>query len=441
MSEQSRKTYISVNEFVESWEKEVYELTNLDYFIYQLINHLAADIEDIYFKALSSSSLLRLESDETGTLCFNMGDSLQQFLEKNCFGACELNCPLQMNARVSTDDLKARNKILGNFPPSIAQCKKKGQCLYSDLLHFVIIDSVAEFYQFDKGFLIEEDDPDLLLFAQFIADSIQDFIQGKGKKYLAQADENAGVEFDKLIKTDRGGWHEKLDFSSDEQDLSEGDEWKLNGSGSAEIISTFKDSYKPVQGNNLHIPLLERFTEFLTEFLEVHQIGTLTIEELQEFFTVVVVHEVASRDAGQLKEAARIFSHLTQFLDFNQNTDLNLPFQGFLEETYPDLERAFRLLQEHSDQNPLLNYLLSDQASDPNIVDGFFEVLSITDSATELEDIHLKTRFKPVYLNSLNLKQLKKGDILHMQLAPEGLDFKLTHLEMIYPAIAKNYLY
>ena len=441
MAEQSRKTYISVNEFVESWEKEVYELTNLDYFIYQLINHLAAEIEDVYFKALSPSSLLRLESDETGTLCFNMGDSLQQFLEKNCFGSCELHCPLHLNSRISPEDLNIRKKILGNFPPTIDQCKTKSHCLYMDLLHFVVIDSVAEFYQFEKGFLIEEDNPDLLLFAQFIGDSIQDFIQGKGQKFLAQADENAGTEFDRLIKTDQGDWLGNVDFSSEEQDLSEGDEWKLNGSGSAEIISAFKDSYKPAQDNNLYLPLLDRFREFLTEFLDLHQIDALTIEELQEFFTVVVVHEVASRDAGQLKEAARIFSHLTQFLDFNQNTDLNLPFDGFLEETYPELERAFRLLQEYTDQNPLLNYLLSDEAADPNIVDGFFEIVAISDSNTELEDIHLKTRFKPVHLNSLSLKLLKKGDILHMQLAPEGLSFKLTHLEMVYPAIAKNYLY
>ena len=441
MAEQFRKTYISVNEFVESWEKEVYELTNLDYFIYQLINHLAADVENIYFKALSPSSLLRLESDETGTLCFNMGDSLQQFLEKNCFGACELNCPLNLSARISPEDLKIRNKILGNFPPSIAQCKSKGQCLYTDLLHFVVIDSVAEFYQFEKGFLIEEDDPDLLLFAQFVSDSIQDFMHGKGQKYLVQADENAGTEFDKLIKTDQGEWLGNVDFSSEEQDLSEGDEWKLNGSGSAQIISAFKDSYKPAQEKNLYILLLDRFSEFLTEFIDLHHIDALTIEELQEFFTVVVVHEVVSRDADELDEAARIFSHLTQFLDFNQNTDLNLPFEGFLEETYPEIKRAFRLLKEYNDQNPLLNYLLSEQASDPNIVDGFFEIVSISGTMTELEDIHLKTRFKPVYLNNLNLELLKKGDILHMQIAPEGLSFGLTHLEMVYPAIAKNYLY
>lgn len=441
MAEQFKRTYISVLEFVESWEKEVYELTNLDYFIYQLINHMAAEIESVYFNALSNTSLLQLHSEETGTLCFNMGDNLQQFLEKNCFGACELKCPLRLNESVLAEELRHRKKILGNFPASFGQCISKSQCLYTDLLHFVVIDSLLEFYQFEKGFMIEEDDHDLLLFAQFISDSIQDYLHNKGQKLLAHPDENAGSEFGRLIKADNGDWLGQIDFSGDEENLSEGDEWKLNGSGSGQIIEAFKEAYKPTDGNTLYLPLLDRFREFMTEFLDINQIDALTVEELQEFFTVIVVHEVASRDAGQLEEAARIFRQLTQFLDFNQNTDLSLPFEGFLTETYQEIKRAFRLLRNYTDQNPLLDYMLSDTASNPDIVDGFFEVISISGSTAEVEDIHLKTRFKPLQLKALDLNQLKKGDILHMQLLPEGLGFQLTHLEMVYPAAAKNYLY
>lgn len=441
MAEQFRKTYISVNEFVESWEKEVYELTNLDYFIYQLINHLAAEIESVYFNALSSSSLLQLHSEETGTLCFNMGDGLQQFLDKNCFGACALRCPIHLNESLDVKDFQKRKKILGDFPAGIAQCKIKSQCLYSDLLHFVVIDSLLEFYQFEKGFMIEDDDPDLLLLAQFISDSILDYFQSKGKKRLVNPDENAGSEFARLIKTDNGEWLSQVDFTEDEVDLSEGDEWKLNGSGSGQIIEAFKESYKPDDSSTLYLPLLDRFREFLTDFLEINQIDALTIEELQEFFTIIVVHEVVSRDASLLEEAARIFRQLTQFLDFNQSTDLNLPFEGFLAETFPEIKRAFHLLQNYTDKNPLLDYLISDTASNPNIVDGFYEIVSISGSVTEIEDIHLKTRFKPVHFDNLDLSLLKKGDILHMQILPEGLGFQVTHLEMLYPAAAKNYLY
>ena len=45
MAEKFEKTYISVNEFIESWEKELYELNYLDYFIFLLINKLGFQIE------------------------------------------------------------------------------------------------------------------------------------------------------------------------------------------------------------------------------------------------------------------------------------------------------------------------------------------------------------------------------------------------------------
>ena len=53
MAEPIKKTYISAREFVDSWEKEIYELSNLDYFIYLLINELALGIEKNFFSRLT----------------------------------------------------------------------------------------------------------------------------------------------------------------------------------------------------------------------------------------------------------------------------------------------------------------------------------------------------------------------------------------------------
>ena len=49
MAEQFKKTYVSVTEFIDSWEKEIYELTHLDYFSYLLINEMASGIENDFF--------------------------------------------------------------------------------------------------------------------------------------------------------------------------------------------------------------------------------------------------------------------------------------------------------------------------------------------------------------------------------------------------------
>ena len=65
----------------------------------------------------------------------------------------------------------------------------------------------------------------------------------------------------------------------------------------------------------------------------------------------------------------------------------------------------------------------------------------ISDGVAEVEDIHLKTRFKPLDISIIKDYQIQAGDILHMQLVIEKPGFRLAHLEMVYPSIAKKYLF
>ena len=88
MSEKYQRTFISVREFIESWDKEIYELTNLDFFVFLTINHLGNQIEKRFFINERSNSPLSLSFDNIGTLCFNLGDSLEFFFQDNCFGNC-----------------------------------------------------------------------------------------------------------------------------------------------------------------------------------------------------------------------------------------------------------------------------------------------------------------------------------------------------------------
>ena len=80
MSEKSEKTYISIHEFISSWEKEIYELTNLDYFAYHLINFLGNQIETVYFNKKEQTGYLQLDSEDIGTLAFNIGDSFAFYI-------------------------------------------------------------------------------------------------------------------------------------------------------------------------------------------------------------------------------------------------------------------------------------------------------------------------------------------------------------------------
>lgn len=441
MAEQFRKTYISVHEFVGSWDKEVYELTNIDYFIYLLINDLAGEMESAYLAKLSDTNFLQLHSEEIGTLAFNIGDGLQQFFEKNCFSECLLNCPTHLKDPVSLLERKERKIILEEPHIPGFQCRSKEQCLHFDVLHYVVIDTLLDFYNFEKELPLTDKDDSILRFAEFVNKIILETIKNLGSKFLHSPKENASGRFDRLLKSSDNDLDEILNFEEEDDEIKEGEEWKLSASGSAETIHKFKEGYLSKSENKDLVFLLDRFSEFLIEFLGLGHVEDLTIEEINEFFSVIAVHELLSANYDAIDAAAQTFKQLIQYLDFNHDMNLESLFKDFLENEFSQIQRTFRIIRDYEQNYPLMEYLISEEANDPNLLDGFFEIISLSGSWAEVEDIHLKTRLKPVDLSHLKMASLHTGDILHMQLIVNGLEFRLVHMEMAYPTGAKKYLF
>ncbi len=441
MAEQFKKTYISVHEFVDSWEKEVYELTNLDYFIFLLINNLAGEIETTYLSKLSDTNLLQLHTEETGTLSFNMGDSLQMFFEEYCFDSCGLNCPLRLQDSLSEEEQNERQMVFADAPLPKTVCRTKAKCLYSEISTFVVKDTLLDFYHFEKGFILDENDPNFVKFSDFIVKNILATIQKQGRDLLQNPGENASLQFDNLIKTDDSGWDGSFNLEAGEDsEMSDGDEWKLASSGSADAIENFKNTYPEAFNESSLLLLLNRFSEFLTEFLEMKRIENLAVEEVEEFFTVIVIHELLVVEQNLIGTAAEMFRQLMRFLDYNYDLHLSLSFEAFLKKAFPEIERTFQISRTYGNEHPLVHFLLSKDASEPAILDGFFEVIEISGHLASVKDIHLKSRFDFVELVGLDIVQIKPGDILHMQISARGTSYRLNRLEMVYPAHAKLYL-
>ncbi len=442
MAEQSRKIYIPVNEFIDSWEKEIYELTNMDYFIFLLINELAGSIETGFFPKRPTLEYLRLNSDDIGSLAFNIGDALQDFLEKNCFGACSLSCPRHLSQRLTPGDISERQKVLGiPLRPDMA-CKSKEQCLFYDTKSFVVLDILLDFYNFDKGMAIVENDVGLLLFVDFITRLIIENFKRNESRLLAHPEENAASQFDVLIQNTGTGWNPDFEHPEEDMEIWEGEEWKFSKTGTVAIFEQFQKEYSFGIHEKIARRLLNRFSEFLTEFLGMDRIEELTMAEIQEFITVVVVNDLIGEPNETLRGIIRVFEDLVRYLDFNYDLNLGTSFSAFIQLEFPDLERTLGMVNYYVQNHSLVDFLLSDDAKTNSLLDGFFRVLQMDNGICALEDIHIQSQFAPVDLSAAGLDKLQKGDILHLQLSTQnGQSWTLIHLEMIYPAKAKAYLY
>ena len=152
LSEHVPNAFISAREFVESWDKEIYELTNLDFFVYLMINHIGNQLEKRFFIRERQNSPLYLSFEDIGTLSFNLGDSIEYFLKDNCFGNCPLKCPIDLNAQIFLQDYKNDEFlqkslfILNTFSTEIVS---KEQCMRIHFMNHVILDTLLSFYNED----------------------------------------------------------------------------------------------------------------------------------------------------------------------------------------------------------------------------------------------------------------------------------------------------
>lgn len=439
MADSIKKTYISAREFVDSWEKEIYELSNLDYFIYLLINELASGIEKQYFGRLKRSHPLFLESDEIGTLSLNLSDSIQNFLENNCFLGCSLNCPLKLDQQVNSHNINFRFFSGEDDGPKPELFKVREDLLYFDLVNYVVSDALIDFYSFELEIEINLTDKALLELTEVIMNIVMDFFRKNGRSYLKEPQESSGYLFDQLLKMDNPIWEEDSQGQVDEIDDEEGEEWKNVQSAPEYVVKNFSETAR--FGSEANWKIFNKFETFIKDFLDIRRIEELSQEDIEEFFGIVAVNEMILDEGSDFDGIIQIFRKFIAYLEFNHGLFLTDAFERFCAKQIPELNRTFLIARSYKMKNPLIQYMLSDEKNDDSLTDGFFEIIKNEHHLFSLKDIHLKSSYKNVNLENVAFDSLQKGDILHAQIVTRDGSWKLIHLEMVYPGYAKDFLF
>jgi hypothetical protein len=439
LAEQFKKSYISVTEFIDSWEKEIYELTYLDYFSYLLINELASSIENDFFKKRNQHTQISISADEISTLSFNTADCLQGFFEKNCFDTCKLGCPFKLD-----DTLDNKNSIIpfNDYNTLGKSDQTKEQCLSSDILNYVILDSLLDFYNYELGIILTENDNDLLDLAEFNLNVIIQFIRLKGQRYLKTPQENASAYFYDLIQSDENSWKiDDIDLNNSEEDEQEQEPWKVDYSSIENVFEEFESEYSINENKQQGMRLLKKFQDYLSDFLELKRIDDLTMDDIEEFYSVVLPHEMLSEDEPCFDCVKEIFSKFLTYLEFTRNLYIQIPFEKFINKQIPEIIRTFKITNNYLKKYPFMDFLMSSDNSDITLVEGFYEIHKNAHDQFVVKDIHLNTQLEPVNISRLKGSLIRTTDIFHCHFVNKSGIWQIAHLEQVYPAVSKYYLY
>lgn len=440
MAERFKNIYITAREFINNWEKEMYELTQLDYFIYLLINDLGASIEQDFMPGRSIDDVLLLDNREIASLAFAIGDGLNTFLEKNCFGACSLGCPNKLAKPFSPKDEEVRAAIsVREFAGKTDHCTSREECLFHDVMSYVVVDVLIDFYNYELVVEIDDNDPKLNTLSLFIMESILKFTEKNGPLILRKPEDPAIDDFNEILLEDAGNWDEDvLDELLDEDD---DESWKYGNLAVTSIIEIFQQDRPDCFTTKLTSNVLASFNEYVENYLGGIYVDSLEFEELKTFFLIEMPLAFILQDDFSWRDANRVFQHIFEYIDAETGNQLADRFALFQQLEMPESYRTFAATQMAHKRITLLDFMLTQNNEGSPSVEGYYEVADVDSDGYTFYDIHLKSLYKGIRLEEADSVGIKLGDIIHGHISIEENHGRLKYVEMVYPPVCKYLLY
>jgi len=445
-----QKTFISTREFIESWDKELYELNNLDFFIFLMINHLGNQLEKRFFVQNRRQSEIFLDFENIGTVCFNVGDAFEYFLEENCLGYCPINCPRDLDGQIDSctikleDRIKRKLELLQSF---LVGHLDKEQCFRIDLMNHVILDTLLQFYSEELNIEFEENDLTLLELAEFMENVIIDFIRYEGETLLSRPFDNALEHFEELLQNES-----EIKYDNDWKEESETWEesyretsWEEKNKPVEAVINEFlgDDHYN----SKIYTDSLSHDIEYLRRYLKdtakIENISEFKESHLAEFLSVWLAKEFVMADTEQVSHIFRSTARFITFLYHHHHINLKKEFLRLYDRLKLDLIRTIQATNIFISEYNMLDAVLLSERRDYEHRLGYYEVIDIRDKLSrvlELRNIYENETNLLVKLNSSAIFKLHKGDILHANIVKKSIDWEVLEIQYIYPSPALQFI-
>ncbi len=442
MAERFKNIYITAREFINNWEKEVYELTQLDYFIYLLINEIGAALENDYMAGRPAENAMRLDKQEIASLAFALGDSLYTFLDKNCFGACSLGCPNKLSKPFTQKEEAIRAGIaMREFDGNPMHCRSREECLFHDVMSYVIVDVLIDFYNYELVVEVDENDPEISKLALFIMDSILAFTHKNGPLLLKMPGDPAMDDFNEILSDDTSEWDEDiLENVFDDDDMEE-ESWKFANLAVTSIIKTFQEDRPGIFTTALTQKLLLSFSEYLEDYLSTNHVDGFEFSELTGFFQIELPQAFILDDEFSWEQVVAVFTPFFEYIDAETGKHLKSEFKAFCDRELADLQRVFSATRLAQQKFSFLDFMLDPHNDAFKPVEGYYEIVDVEPGGFTFSDIHLNQLYRGIDLGEAATVGIKPGDIVHGHLAIQDDHGWLKYVEQVYVPASKFFLY
>ncbi len=445
-----QKTYISAREFVESWDKEIYDLTHLDYFIYLLINHLGNQLDNRFFTQEKIDSGLFLSFENIGTLCFNIGDSFEYFLEEQRYGNMNPDQIPDFKAGLgfsgSEDELRSPDARRIRALLSDELIKEKS--FRVDLMEHVILDTLLQFYYEELNLEFAEEDLELLQMADFVEEVIVDYIRNDGQSFLQRPGESAIDYFEELLEAEEeykapkdGNWSEEEEDAWKPED-SPADEWCPAFEDISRVVQRFIESGQD-RKSGISAEDLLLFQEYLTDHAGVHNMYEIADENFLEFMAVWLVQRLSQEERRDPRRVYRSLARFVSWIHQTYNVDYKAAFIKYFDGTKQEVPRVIKALRSYLNEYDLFEILLTRGREDIEQASGFYEVKRLRSrlqKTLDLEDTRFVKTLEGVKLNSSVFSKLRSGDIVQATLVRRSGHWEVLEIHFIYPALAKRFV-
>lgn len=444
------KTFISAREFLESWDKEIYEMTNLDFFIYLMVNHLGNQLEKRFFVRERQNSPLYLNFENIGTLCFNLGDSFEYFLEEEHLGQSNVNHIWELDTLndLRKKEEKSASRKRKGLKSFLSEGILKEQSFRVELMENVILDTAMQFYYDEMGVEIDDDEIEIIELADFIEDMMIEFIRQEGQTLLKRPNDPAIDYFEGLLESEEDYGEEKEWSSEEEENLYQEDsDWEGFGNEYEDISETIQKFIENTKFNpsetDCVVKDIELFHEFLTEYAGVNSIEELDQEHFLEFLSVWIIQKLAQGEEPKLSNLFQTLARFVTWMAHNYGLDYKKDFLNYYEQVKTEVPRVISALNTYVDESSLFDILLSREENDSEQRSGFFEIRRIRNRISkglDLISLHSFDTIDNVRFNSNIYSQLRNGDILQATLIERGNRFEVIEIQYIYSKAAKPFI-